>query len=426
VALGAVAQNAKSVCGSNKKVGSFVADGYCAFLYAKVPGARGITKDSKGNVLVVSNEKGAVYMLKRVDKKLRKFQVTNALDLTHGILLDESARAKKSGGPWLYASTPTTVYRFKYVPGRQKRMSPKVVVSGIPDFGHLTRSLAMDKKGRLYVQVGSLLNVDRDLSRTKVKRFEAGQLNRKLSWTKHGEDWAVGLRNTVGLRFDVSGTLWGVENGADELERSDIGGDVHNDNPCEELNKLNKKGKMYGYPYCFSEYRLPKKYSRGKRSQWAWPSKWRGVDVDDKFCRNRAKVTPPKYCMPAHWAPLGCEFQPKQGAGVKYPFPQDRAGDLIVMSHGSWNRDPPTGHVVARIKFNKPGGEPLQQEPEILYSDLARRHVRPVDGIFLNDGTFLFTADDPGEVLALRYMRNGKPSAKAAKQSGKKPSSKNK
>ena len=46
-----------------------------------------------------------------------------------------------------------------------------------------------------------------------------------------GEVFADRLRNEVGLAFDKHGVLWGVENGADRLEREDLGGDIHNDNP---------------------------------------------------------------------------------------------------------------------------------------------------------------------------------------------------
>ena len=47
-----------------------------------------------------------------------------------------------------------------------------------------------------------------------------------------GEVFADGLRNEVGLAFDAHGVLWGVENGADNLVRDDLGGDIHNDNPA--------------------------------------------------------------------------------------------------------------------------------------------------------------------------------------------------
>ena len=49
---------------------------------------------------------------------------------------------------------------------------------------------------------------------------------------------ADGLRVTVGLAFDRFDNLWGVDNGADDLFRSDLGGDIHNDNPADEFNLL--------------------------------------------------------------------------------------------------------------------------------------------------------------------------------------------
>lgn len=47
--------------------------------------------------------------------------------------------------------------------------------------------------------------------------------------------YAIGLRNEVGIRFDKDGRLWGVENGMDNLFRADLGGDIHQNNPGEEL-----------------------------------------------------------------------------------------------------------------------------------------------------------------------------------------------
>ena len=47
--------------------------------------------------------------------------------------------------------------------------------------------------------------------------------------------------------------LWGVENGGDRLERDDLGGDIHEDNPAEELNRipLDAGPPDFGYPYCW-------------------------------------------------------------------------------------------------------------------------------------------------------------------------------
>ena len=59
--------------------------------------------------------------------------------------------------------------------------------------------------------------------------------NVTLDWND-GELFANGIRNEVGLAFDSKGRLFGVENGRDDLYRADLGGDIHNDNPCERGN----------------------------------------------------------------------------------------------------------------------------------------------------------------------------------------------
>jgi hypothetical protein len=46
--------------------------------------------------------------------------------------------------------------------------------------------------------------------------------------------------------MDLWGTLWGVENSADELNRADLGGDISYDNPSEEMNRFTLPGKHYG------------------------------------------------------------------------------------------------------------------------------------------------------------------------------------
>ena len=40
----------------------------------------------------------------------------------------------------------------------------------------------------------------------------------------------------MGLAFDAFGVLWGVENGADNLFRNDLGGDIHDDNPVSRVS----------------------------------------------------------------------------------------------------------------------------------------------------------------------------------------------
>ena len=74
-------------------------------------------------------------------------------------------------------------------------------------------------------------NVDSDSSRSRIRRFDVTSIPDGGVAFSSGELFADGLRNEVGLAFDRHGVLWGVENGADNLQRSDLGGDITNENP---------------------------------------------------------------------------------------------------------------------------------------------------------------------------------------------------
>ena len=95
-------------------------------------------------------------------------------NLNHGIELH---------GGYLYASSPTTVYRWSYTAGQTNASTDRqeVVISmnrenkddlGAP-LGHSTRTLAIDEEGRyLYVSIGSVGNVDNDSFRSRIRRFD--------------------------------------------------------------------------------------------------------------------------------------------------------------------------------------------------------------------------------------------------------------
>jgi glucose/arabinose dehydrogenase len=105
-------------------------------------------------------------------------------------------------------------------------------------------------------------------------RFDISNIpNGGINWN-NGDLFADGLRNEAGLRVDANQQLWGVENGIDDLYRSDLGGDIHQNNPSEEMNffgSLNGEKKspeaaisgFYGYPYCWSQYALNVTTPRG-------------------------------------------------------------------------------------------------------------------------------------------------------------------
>lgn len=90
------------------------------------------------------------------------------------------------------------------------------------------------------------------------------------------------------MAFDLDGVLHGVENGADNLNRPDLGGDIHNGNPAEEFNRFDGPvGSHYGYPYCFSTYDLD---GHPPGTQFAWPTFLDDGTHSDEWCNNVENV----------------------------------------------------------------------------------------------------------------------------------------
>lgn len=372
--------------------------GLCAWTWASsLAEPRGMVV-SGDDVLVVERGAGRVVALRdsngdRVVSEDERAVLAEMSGLNHGIAVH---------GGKLYASSPTTVWRWDYAEGARERLGePEVVVRGLPDGGHTTRTLVFDREGRLYVNVGSGSNVDRDSRRARVVRFELAAIpSSGIDWGR-GEVWADGLRNEVGLAFDARGRLWGVQNGIDMLNRDDLGGDIHADNPAEELNLLAEGGRFHGYPYCWTEYELPSDVGRGRGTQWAHPDFVGDGTHTDAWCRDGTNVVPPRFSLPAHTAPLDLLFW-SEGA-----LPESFAGDAIVGMHGSWNRPTPIGYAVVRVRFSD--GAPSSVE------DLLRSAGegatgdewthRPVDVARGPRGELLVTSDRSGVILAVASPR---------------------
>lgn len=316
--------------------------------------------------------------------------------LNHGLALSPD-------GGFVYASSSTTVYRWRYTAGaRRAAGGAEVVVSGIPDGGHVTRTLVFDSRGRLYVSVGSASNVDVEPSlqtRAQIRRFAlpdplpAGGVDYAT-----GEVVASGMRNEVGLYMDARDRIWGVENGRDVLTDGDT--DIHNGNPGEEVNLVDGTGStFYGYSTCYSEFNRPGGLGAG--TQWADTTLDAPDRKTDAWCRDPSNVHPPAFAMPAHWAPLGIvEYQ-----GSQLPI----GHDLIVASHGSWNSDNPVGRVIARLHRS---GDAITSYEVIVGErgpDGALRqgqwNARPVDVREAADGALYFSDDMGGRVFRITYRK---------------------
>jgi len=366
-----------------------------------IPRARGLAIAPNGDVFV--NAAGSVTALFDADGdgvsgSDERETFATAPGLNHGIAFSPDGR-------YLYASSDTTVYRWAYTVGARTAGERETVVTGMPaGANHPVRPLVFDAAGDLYVAVGSAGNVDTSATltatRSMIRRFSVATV--PVAYAA-GEVFASGLRNEVGLAFDRAGRMWGVENGRDQLTDSRFGGDIHNDNPSEELNVLNGAGSsFFGYPFCWSEGTLSS--GAGKGAQHADLSVPVAMRRDDAFCQNAAMVRPPAFSMPAHWAPLGLT---EYTGNV---LPAAWRGSLFITAHGSWNRTMAAGRLIARAQVGA-DGRVSAVEPVVGQSDGAGNlrqgawNVRPVDIRQGVDGALYFTDDAGGRVFRIGARR---------------------
>jgi glucose/arabinose dehydrogenase len=394
----------KTTCFGTKPLDAYVADDkLCAFIFAEgVNGARQLAFAPNGDLFV--NNDGKVTVLWDADgdgysSASERSVFGEAPGLNHGIAFSRDNK-------FVYVSSGTTVYRYKYSSGqRAAEGGRETVIDGIPTGGHSARPLAFDSKNRLYVSIGSGSNVDtaaNDIKlRSQLRRFELPDtLPKALVYADSGEIIATGMRNESGLFVDAQDRLWGVENGRDNLNDGDLGGDIHNDNPGEEINLIDGQGaKFYGYPSCFSEHTV--RGGKGQGTQWADESLDGNLRKTDEFCSDPSQVHPPAFVMPAHWAPLGIIVY----GGRSLPY----TGDLIIGAHGSWNRSPATGRVVARLKLQGTTVSDLQiiLGQKNSSGELAQGgwNVRPVDVREGPDGAIYVSDDSGGRVIKLGYKQ---------------------
>ena len=129
-----------------------------------------------------------------------------------------------------------------------------------------------------------------------IRRFDLSAIPAGGYAASAGEVFASGLRNETGLSIDSQGRIWGVENGRDNLM---VGGDIHFDNPAEEVNLFDtaRPGRNYGYPFCWSEGIWMGAMAKGPGSQHLDPDQPGGFT--EAMCQTTAMVVPPAFrCAP--------------------------------------------------------------------------------------------------------------------------------
>ncbi|KAL2162121.1 hypothetical protein VTH06DRAFT_7906 [Thermothelomyces fergusii] len=420
---GATAQSAPSACPTLTPPYSppVVAKGWKAQLIATgLRRPRGIKFDSKGGLLVIEQGFGLTHLTLNDNggtcvSVAKKVSVITDSRLNHGLELSEDGRS-------LYVSTSEFVDRYDYDPDSVSVGEPTRLVVNMtnPSGGHSTRTLLLSKSqpDLLVVSRGSGPNIDplaldKSTGVSQIRAFnisEAALGENPYNYPSDGILVGWGLRNSVGVaEHPVTGTIWSVENSADNIAR--LGQDIHEDNPGEELNfhgllddaSSRFLGANYGYPSCFALWNTTDFPSQGDLVVGSHFSLNNDETVSDAYCAE--KTVSPRITFKAHMAPLDIEFLPGNGSRA------------FVTFHGSWNRDVPAGYKLSYVPFSS-AGEPTHASdsrdatrdiltpPDIIQCTRTGACLRPVGLAFDSAGQRLFVSSDAtGEIWVV--LRDG-------------------
>jgi glucose/arabinose dehydrogenase len=256
--------------------------------------------------------------------------------------------------PYLYFAPNDRVERYLMSPESLTPVAgPEVIVSGLPATGnHVTKTILVTKRGRLFVGVGSStdscqampsvpgsLGIDPcpDLPiRAGIWRYDANLPGQVHSAANR---YATELRNMVALALNpYDGRVYGVQQGRGGLNRNFPELFTPQDDaalPAEEFFRF-RKGGHYGWPYCYYDGRQKKK---------VLAPEYGGDGTTVGRC---ADAEDPLLAFPAHYAPNGLLFY----GGDR--FPGKYRGAAFIAFHGGPNLPESYNVTVVRFTHGRP------------------------------------------------------------------------
>ncbi len=360
----------KAVDPSSERVDTLsLPEGFSIDVFAEDLGnPRMIEVAGDGTVYVTRRKSGDVLMLKDEDGDgtADSQQVVAEKKQMHGIEIHD-------GTAWLM--TVNEVYKTS-IEDDGTFGTLELIADDFPAGGqHPNRTLEMGPDGMLYVSVGSTCNAcgeTEKLNATMVRMQPDGS---------EREIFASGLRNTIGFAFEPqTGELYGLDHGIDWL------GD---DEQPEEFNHI-QQGQKYGWPYVYADSHINPQDEppEGSGEQWAEES------------------TEPLLMWTPHAAPMQMAFYEGDA------FPEQYQGDAFAAMRGSWNRKPPSGYEIVRIKFEN--GQPQAIERfvtgfvmETSEGDSWTQMGRLAGLAVAEDGALLVSDDANGVIYRITYEGSG-------------------
>ena len=313
---------------------------------------------------------------------------------------------------WLYHSSRSAVYRYKYTPGELVPTSAlQTIVSGLPaERDHDQKAFAFDDQGRMLVEIGSPYNVystpDRQLGAKGMDptefqkkyggfwRFDANKPNQTQA---DGVRFSTGHRHSLALVWNaVSKNFFMVQMGRDNLNVVDPAhyDELDNAERVSEVMHVLKEGSNLGWPFSYWD---PYKKAHMLSPEFGGDNLKR-VDPDpyDK----------PVIAFPAHWAPIQMTLYNGN------QFPEKYRGGAFIAFHGSWNRAPrpQAGYNVAFVPFGKDGmptgtyevfADGFAGKAEFVNTRDAR--FRPAGVAVGPDGSLYVTETEKGRIWRVIY-----------------------
>jgi glucose/arabinose dehydrogenase len=334
---------------------------------------------ANGHIYVTEREAGRVTLLRDTNGDGRAETTPVAEGLGEGLSGVHGLAVSPQGQ--LYMVTETALYR-STIQENGSLTEPELVMENMPDGGqHPNRTMAFGPDGQLYISIGSSTNAipePKDLHATMV-RLDPSIENPTVDDL---QIYAEGLRNTIGFAWHPeTGDLYGWDH------NSDGRGD---DWPPEEINRL-EQGTHYGWPWCGGYREIDLMVPEGPEDM-----------TRQEFCLQSGM---PRLTYQGHTAGMQYVFY----TGTQ--FPQEYRNDAYVTMRGSWNRNPPVGYGILRIRHNDEG-VPVDAEPFAMgwLQDPEGRpaHYGRLTGLVqAPDGSLLVTNDSHGIVYRISY--NGAP-----------------
>ncbi len=268
---------------------------------------------------------------------------------------------------YLYFASELVVYRNKLTPGKLIPESKMDTILTEDDnrgsHWHITKPVAFDDNGHMYVPFGAPSNACQDLVRTPggtpgfaglnpcpelenhagIWQFD---VNKTGLTQKDGKKFATGIRSVVAMAWNKeTKNLYAVMHGRDDLHllwpdkftpwQSAV-------LPSEEFLKV-EEGNNFGWPYSY--------YDQIQHKNIQAPE----YGGDGKMPAKDSSVQMPVMGFPAHWAPNDLLFYEGD------QFPEHYKHGAFIAFHGSTNRSPypQAGYFVCFVPFvnGAPSGE---------------------------------------------------------------------